>query len=507
MNRPRHFHVPALVSLLLVSVLILTSVADAAPPAVGGNSAESASGPTVGETLDRQGPPVLHRAYPGGARASIPARRSPGELAAARISTFSVNYLAAGTVWRDYVCQAWPPEAKAAFGYATSVWGSLLKSSVPVTIDACWTLLEQDVFGGAFPTGYARNFAEAPLRDTWYPYALANALHGSDINTTLVDITAVFSSGFPWYFGTSGSPGTGQFDFATAVLRELGYGLGYESSMWVEGDTGNWGISRVDDQVISPDVYDRLVVNGSGQSLIGGFPNASSALAAQLQSNDVFFDGAQAKAANGGNRPKLFAPSPWKEGWSISYLDPIHDGSPNALMTYTLTPGEVVHDPGPMGLAILNDLGWSGVPTVTALRPASGSVGASVSIGGTNLSHATALSFNGVGASFTSFSGAEIVATVPAGATSGPVRVTTPNGTASSTNSFTVTDVEQPQVAFLGTPARLVDTRPMSGFHYAGQALQGYSAAPRRFKIAGEGGVPCERDGGPRQPHRGRLQG
>src|SRR6202023_3103111 len=64
-------------------------------------------------------------------------------------------------------------------------------------------------------------------------------------------------------------------------------------------------------------------------------------------------------------------------------------------------------------------------PTIASLTPASGPVGASVTIGGTNLTGATAVTFNGASASFTVTSATTIQATVPTGATTGPVSVTT----------------------------------------------------------------------------------
>jgi len=59
---------------------------------------------------------------------------------------------------------------------------------------------------------------------------------------------------------------------------------------------------------------------------------------------------------------------------------------------------------------------------------------------GTNFSGATAVTFNGpAAASFTVGSATQITATVPAGATTGTIAVTTPGGTGSSAASFTVT--------------------------------------------------------------------
>jgi hypothetical protein len=65
-------------------------------------------------------------------------------------------------------------------------------------------------------------------------------------------------------------------------------------------------------------------------------------------------------------------------------------------------------------------------------------VGVSVVINGANFTGATAVTFNGMAASFTVNTAIKITATVPAGATSGKIGVTTSAGTAVSTPSFSV---------------------------------------------------------------------
>ena len=72
-------------------------------------------------------------------------------------------------------------------------------------------------------------------------------------------------------------------------------------------------------------------------------------------------------------------------------------------------------------------------------QPASGKVGAAVKILGTNLTGATSVTFNGTASAFTVVSSSEITTTVPTGATTGKVNVTTPSRTLSSNLNFRVT--------------------------------------------------------------------
>jgi len=82
-------------------------------------------------------------------------------------------------------------------------------------------------------------------------------------------------------------------------------------------------------------------------------------------------------------------------------------------------------------------------PVVSSFTPASGSSGTSVTVTGSGFTGATAVKFNGMSATFTVTSDTQITATVPSGATTGPIAVTTPAGTGTSTASFTVTTTDQ----------------------------------------------------------------
>lgn len=79
------------------------------------------------------------------------------------------------------------------------------------------------------------------------------------------------------------------------------------------------------------------------------------------------------------------------------------------------------------------------VPNIISFNPPSGPVGTTVTITGTSFTGATSVNFNGVTATFKVNSDTQITATVPTGATTGPITVTTPGGTATSSTNFTVT--------------------------------------------------------------------
>ena len=87
-----------------------------------------------------------------------------------------------------------------------------------------------------------------------------------------------------------------------------------------------------------------------------------------------------------------------------------------------------------------------GGPEITALTPTSGLPRSTVAITGTNLTGATAVTFNGTSATFTVASATQINAVVPCGATTGTVAVTTPSGSANSTGPFTVAALPAPTV-------------------------------------------------------------
>lgn len=267
----------------------------------------------------------------------------------APLSTISVTY------------NGFTPEAQAAFQRAVDILQTQVSSPVTITVVANWKPLASGLLGSAGPEDLVRDFAGAPLSGTFYPIALANRLAGTDLVPGSADVEANFNSALSeWYYGTDGNTPAGRYDFVSVVLHELLHGLGFSGSMDVVGGVGDWGYQS--GGLFYPDIYDRSAATDSGQLLIDTaiFPAPSVALGLQLTSGQVYWDGANGKAANGGVRPRLYAPSPWRDGSSFSHLDEstYPAGNSQSLMTPILGTAEAIHSPGTIALGMLEDIGW-----------------------------------------------------------------------------------------------------------------------------------------------------
>jgi PKD repeat protein len=349
-------------------------------------------------------------------------------------ATFNVTYNGCST------------EAKQAFQRAVDIWSGLITSPVPIKVVANWTPLEDGILGSAGPKTFYRDFPNTPQAGTFYPVALANKLAGQDLNDATEEIVANFNSSYAsWYLGVDGNTPSNDYDLVTVVLHELGHGLGFFASMDSTGGNGMWGFSTG-----RPFIFDRFIVNGSNQRLIDTalFPNPSAALGAQLVSNNVFFDGANAVAAANGSKPKLYAPSIWNRGSSISHLDtPTYGGTPNALMRHALAPGTSIHNPGPITLGIFQDLGWTVASQDTPIAGLTASNNSPTIIG--NTTNLTATISAGTNVTYawsfgdgTTGSGNAVAHTYSStGSYTAVVTATNSSGSDSATTSVTVADV------------------------------------------------------------------
>jgi sugar lactone lactonase YvrE len=103
---------------------------------------------------------------------------------------------------------------------------------------------------------------------------------------------------------------------------------------------------------------------------------------------------------------------------------------------------------GPISVEALGGIDTSGAlftvvapPTVTGFTPISAPAGTSVQITGTGLANTTEVKFNGVDAVFNVASDQLLNATVPTNATTGPISVQTPGGTATTSVVFGIVSV------------------------------------------------------------------
>jgi IPT/TIG domain len=117
------------------------------------------------------------------------------------------------------------------------------------------------------------------------------------------------------------------------------------------------------------------------------------------------------------------------------------------------------------------DAALAAAPTISSFSPASGPVGTSVTIHGHNFSgpNVTSVTFNGTSATFTIDNAQKITATVPSGATTGPIAVTSTDGTATSSTNFTVTTTGAPTITSFNPTSGPVGTSvQINGTNFTG---------------------------------------
>src|SRR6266511_1985072 len=122
------------------------------------------------------------------------------------------------------------------------------------------------------------------------------------------------------------------------------------------------------------------------------------------------------------------------------------------------------------GTVIMASLLLAGLAEPAAAAPSiSGPAGCQVIISGSGFSGVTAITFNGHSATFTQNSSSQITATVPASATTGPIAVTQPNGTATSSSDFTVASTSCPKISSFSPGSGLVGTSvTVNGTNFTG---------------------------------------
>lgn len=265
-----------------------------------------------------------------------------------------------GTITVNYT--GFSSQGKSAVGFAASILEKLLPADTKITINASWGKISTSgVLAQSSATFSVAGWGIDALNPlSYYPVALAKKISGKNLTEDSEgDITLTVNSTTNWYFGTDGQTSVQKYDLVTVALHEICHGLGFFDSFTSDGTIGSFGFGSV------PMIYDTFVENFQGFRLTDTlkFLNNSTALENQLTSDQVYFNGPLLKKYCILNnysdlRAKLYAPSTWADGSSISHLDETGTLPENILMTPAIDRGEAIHDPGKYTFSILGDIGW-----------------------------------------------------------------------------------------------------------------------------------------------------
>ena len=237
-------------------------------------------------------------------------------------------------------------EVQAAF----DTWATNFKSSVDITVTATWgRSANSNVLGSARPGSYFAGFIGAPDSTLWYPSALANALAGKDLDRDNAEIIIQVNSSANWNQRGDDKPGTTEYDLQSVILHEVAHGLGFLSADVYDKFFGYGSIDQ-------PTPFDAYLQTPDGRRL-ADMPTPSLELG-KILTSPLYWIGENGKRVNSGEKIKMYTPAIYEPGSSVSHLDETtySKSGINAVMTPNLDAGEVFHQPGPLLLAMMEDM-------------------------------------------------------------------------------------------------------------------------------------------------------
>jgi hypothetical protein len=156
--------------------------------------------------------------------------------------------------------------------------------------------------------------------------------------------------GRPWDYDDNVAGGT--FDFKTVAIHELLHAVGFSSYISSTGAGGGNGSTY--------SKFDQFLTDASGNRLVDTGGNyVGGSILSNGTGSDVYFNGANAVAANGGQLVHIYSPATFLSGSSLSHLDTDFFTSAAYIMEHAVASGPATRTLSAIELGILTDLGYS----------------------------------------------------------------------------------------------------------------------------------------------------
>jgi len=239
--------------------------------------------------------------------------------------------------------------------HALGIWSEVLAGVVPVDIQIQSVNLGG---GGIIGSSYQMPDYWDSATQTWYCSAVGNQKAGYNVVPSQRDISLRMNSQFNFYYPITGSPGSNQMDWITIILHEVCHGLGFYGLVGSNGNYTYTTSSGGGASTSSPGIYDRQLYQGAtGSTTLTGL--TASQRGTLVKSNNLYAGapGSNLLAATGGTRVKVYAPTSWNSGSSVSHWD--NDVTFSTIMRPFADYGWKLHTISARDLGMMLDLGWT----------------------------------------------------------------------------------------------------------------------------------------------------
>ena len=271
--------------------------------------------------------------------------------ASSQASGITINY--------DFIGANWTADQETAMNYAassfSSLFGNYFSNTGTVTLAAtAYNDENVDVLASAgskvVSTG-AGTFGGGEV--------IRNILQGGvDLNGASAD--GVVNVNFAYFnqLDLNGPVPSTTYDFFSTLYHEFAHALGFASATNEFGQpylgsrhsgSGEWA------------TYDQFLVDENGNRVVsdGFLLNDTVWNSASQGGSSMFFNGANAVAANGGNLVNLYSPNSWAAGSSISHLDDDTLSLSKMLMASATGTGLSARDFSGIEVGVFQDLGYT----------------------------------------------------------------------------------------------------------------------------------------------------